>query len=73
MKENASMKRSCERKRTIIKIILIENHIVAIEEHIRVSYVAEFQLPSKSNLLQLTDTKSFISKRKETLSVIKFL
>jgi hypothetical protein len=36
MKENAIMKRSCERKRTIIKIILIDHHIVAIEEHVRV-------------------------------------
>jgi hypothetical protein len=34
-KENATLKRSCERKRTIIKKILNENHKVAIIEHIR--------------------------------------
>jgi hypothetical protein len=35
-KENATLKRSCERKRTSCKKILDENHIVAIKEHIRV-------------------------------------
>jgi hypothetical protein len=35
-KENATVKRSWERKRTIFKKILYEYHIVAIREHIRV-------------------------------------
>jgi hypothetical protein len=35
-KENATLKRPYERKRTIFKKILFEHHIVAIKEHIRV-------------------------------------
>jgi hypothetical protein len=35
-KENATLKRSCERNRTILKKILYEHHIVAIKEHVRV-------------------------------------
>jgi hypothetical protein len=35
-KENATLKRSCKRKKTIFKKILYEHHIVAIKEHIRV-------------------------------------
>jgi hypothetical protein len=34
-KENATLKRSCERKNIIFEKILYENHIVAIKEHIR--------------------------------------
>ncbi len=36
LNENASLKRSCERKRTNFKKLLYEHHIVAIKEHIRV-------------------------------------
>jgi hypothetical protein len=35
-KENATLKRSCGRKKTSFKKILDEHHIVAIKEHIRV-------------------------------------
>jgi hypothetical protein len=35
-KENATLKRLCERKRAIFKNILNEHHTVAIEEHLRV-------------------------------------
>jgi hypothetical protein len=35
-KENATLKRSCDRKRTIFKKILYERQIVAIKEHVGV-------------------------------------
>jgi hypothetical protein len=36
LKENATLKRFCERKRTMFKEIFTEHHIVVTKEHIKV-------------------------------------
>jgi hypothetical protein len=50
LKENATLKRSCQRKKEILNKVLTDHYIIGVEEHIGVSLL---RLAFKKNALCL--------------------